>query len=184
MNELQKILQVVSELEASGVETLLVGGMAVNHYGYTRNTLDVDFLIASSALDTVKATFKALGYTNVAEHESVLFFNKPGSSFRVDFLKTDGATVAHLREKAMAVELSGCCVKVPALSDLLAMKFYSLKQAFSVRADKDLPDIAWLAIINGLDAEKDLYPLALRYANEDVYRAVLSKFDSLKMGSL
>jgi len=184
MSELQKIFQLVSELESSGIETLLVGGMAVNHYGYTRNTLDVDFVLASSALEIVKARFKDMGYTNVAEHESVLFFNKPGSSLRIDFLKTDSATVMHLREHAVTIEVSGCRVKVPALRDLLAMKFFSLKQAFSVRADKDVPDIAWLSILNDLDTKTDLHPIALRYANEDIYRAVLSKIDSLRRNSL
>lgn len=183
MSELQQIFQLVSGLEASGIETLLVGGMAVNHYGYTRNTLDVDFMIASSALDTVRAKLKAMGYTNIAEHESVLFFNKPGSSLRIDFLKADSATVRHLREQAVAIELSGCHVKVPALRDLLAMKFFSLKQAFAARADKDLPDIAWLAVINGLNPEADLHPLAQKYADEAIYNCVIKRIAALENNS-
>jgi len=180
VNELQQIFQLVSDLEASGIETLLVGGMAVNHYGYTRNTLDVDFMIASSALDRVKETFVAKGYTNVAEHASVLFLNKPGSSLRIDFLKVDSATVMHLREQAVDIELSGCHVKVPALLDLLAMKFFSLKQAFSMRVDKDVPDIAWLSVINGLNPEADLHPLARRYADEAIYDCIRQRIEALE----
>ena len=49
-NSVLRALGLISrELPAAGVESLLVGGMAVNHYGYTRSTLDVDLMIAAAS---------------------------------------------------------------------------------------------------------------------------------------
>ena len=59
------------------------------------------------------------------------------------------------------------------------MKFFALSQASEKRADKDVPDIAWLTVINGLDLESDLRPLALRFANDDVFRRVCAKIEEI-----
>lgn len=53
-------------LPAAGVSCLLIGGFAVNHYGYTRNTLDIDFMIASDQIDPIRAIMHAAGFTNVS----------------------------------------------------------------------------------------------------------------------
>lgn len=43
MNELTRILTLAArDIPAAGADCLLVGGFAVNYYGYTRNTLDVE----------------------------------------------------------------------------------------------------------------------------------------------
>lgn len=46
------------QLPAAGVEFLVIGGHAVNHYGYSRATIDVDFMIASGDVATVRAVMK------------------------------------------------------------------------------------------------------------------------------
>ena len=50
MDNLDKVFSVVSrKLPEADIEYLLIGGVAVNHYGYTRNTLDVDFMIVGNS---------------------------------------------------------------------------------------------------------------------------------------
>jgi len=45
-------LRAVAEaLAKAGVPVLLIGGLAVNQYGYTRATVDVDFLLAADDLE-------------------------------------------------------------------------------------------------------------------------------------
>lgn len=47
MARIGEILETVAQLlDNKGIDALLIGGFAVNHYGYTRNTLDVDFMVA------------------------------------------------------------------------------------------------------------------------------------------
>ena len=43
------------QLPKAGVEFLMIGGHAVNHYGYSRATLDVDFMIAASDAAVVRS---------------------------------------------------------------------------------------------------------------------------------
>ena len=180
INDLRTVFDVVANnLPAAGVECLLVGGFAVNHYGYTRSTLDVDLMIVAEQKERVRQVMMQAGFTNVATHENVTFFNRSGSPLRIDFLNTDGATMTKMLERAAWSEFCSQRVRVPALTDLLAMKLFALSQAPGQRMEKDLPDIAWLAVVNGLDAEKDLHPLALRFANEAVFRRVREKIEEV-----
>jgi len=60
MTSLDAILSLTSrQLPEAGVNVVLIGGFAVNYYGYTRNTLDVDFMIATSQFNSVKSIIHA-----------------------------------------------------------------------------------------------------------------------------
>ena len=181
IHDLQTIFDVVvGKLSAAGVECLLIGGFAVNYYGYTRNTLDVDWMIVAEQRDTVRAIMKREGFTNVAVHENVMFFQRPGSGWRVDFLQADADTMAQLLSRAKSVAVHGATVKVPALKDLIAMKLFSLAQNPERRTGKDLPDIVHLSVFNGLDLERDIHPLATRYASEAVFKIVSDQIKALQ----
>ena len=171
---------VADVLAPAGIDCLLIGGFAVNHYGYTRNTLDVDLMIAADQRDHVREIMKREGFTNVAVQANVTFFNRPGTSLRVDFLNTDRATMERMLERATWAEFHGRNVQVPTLQDLLAMKFFALSQAREKRIDKDVPDIAWLTVLNSLDVESDLHPLALRFADDEIFRRVISKIEEIR----
>ncbi len=180
-NDLTELFALLADtLQATGVVCLLIGGFAVNHYGYTRNTLDIDLMIASDQREVVRKAMMRAGFTNVAAHDTVTFFNRPGSALRVDFLQVDAETMAKLFSGSSVITFYGHQVRVPSLSDLLAMKFFALSQAPERRMEKDLPDIAYLAILNDLDCERDLRPLARQYATEDIYQAVCKKIASLQ----
>ena len=171
---------VVNKLSAAGVECLLVGGFAVNHYGYSRSTLDIDFMVVSDDRDAVLDAMRQAGFTSYSIHANVTFFQRPGETLRVDFLNTDSETMAKLVSRAVRAEFFGVSVRLPALRDLLAMKFFALSQALGQRTEKDIPDIAWLTLINGLDTEADLHPLALRFADEEVFRRVCDKIEEIR----
>jgi len=173
LSDLQSVFDLAAgDLASSGVECLLIGGFAVNYYGYTRNTLDVDWMIVAEQRDAVRAVMRHAGFTNSAVHENVMFFQRPGSGWRVDFLEADANTMAQLLSRAESVAVHGVTVKVPALKDLIAMKLFSLAQNPEQRTGKDLPDIVHLSVFNGLDLERDIHPLATRYASEAVFKIV------------
>jgi len=168
-----------SDLPAAGVTCLLIGGFAVNYYGYTRNTLDVDFMIISDRVDDVRRILSGAGFSNVSISETVAFFSRPGQPWRVDFLRVDEATMRKLDDGAERVVLHGHTLRVPSLRDLLAMKIFALFQSPIRRVDKDLPDIAWLAVLNDLDAERDLLPLCRRFGSEELYRKIADRMREL-----
>jgi len=167
-------------LPAAGVQCLVVGGFAVNHYGYTRNTLDVDFMIAADQIAAVRPIMEKAGFTSFSISDTVAFFAKPGSTLRVDFLRVDAATMRTLSADTGPIMLSGHSLRVPSLKNLLAMKLFAMANAPARRLDKDLPDVAYLCVLNDLSLEDDLLPLCRRYASDGIYRLVQQKVESLR----
>lgn len=178
---LKDVFRVVADvLEPSGIDCLLVGGFAVNHYGYSRSTLDVDFMIMSDNQDAVRNAMRKAGFTNISIHDTVMFFQRPNSAWRIDFLKVDASTMAQLIARSGCTTIHGIRVKVPALLDLITMKLFSLAQNWAHREAKDLPDIVQLVRVNGLDIEQDIRPLALKYADDMVFNRVAKRVRALQ----
>ncbi len=170
---------IARQLPRAGVSFLLIGGHAVNHYGYTRATLDIDFMIATDAAPTVRRILTEAGFTNVAEHKTVLFFSKPDSSLRIDFLRVDSDTMQTLLKNATEIEYFGRpCIKVPQLRDLLAMKFHALAHGSVARRDRDLPDIVTLALLHHYDPDIDLKPLCDRYGSPEIFSLVKERMEA------
>ncbi len=102
-----------NQLPQAGIEFLMVGGHAVNQYGYSRATIDVDFMITATDLDAVRAVMKRAGFTNVSQSENVVFFSKPGLPVRVDFLQVDEGTLyknllhIHGRNAVVTLDIAG-----------------------------------------------------------------------------
>lgn len=169
-----------SRLPEAGVNCLLIGGFAVNYYGYSRNTLDVDFMISGDQLDLVKQVMTQEGFTNVSVHDNVVFFNTPGTQLRIDFLRIDTDTMQRLLRDATIISLHGHELKVPALKDLLAMKIFALSRNVARRLGKDLPDIAYLTVIHDLDLESDIRPLCDRFGSDETYALIRKQVEELR----
>ena len=165
MPDLDSIFEAAScRLPAAGVECLLIGGFAVNHYGYTRNTLDVDFMIVADQSAAVRRVMVEAGFANVAVEANATLFCAPDCPLRVDFLHVDEETQRQLLSKAVSSEVRGYRLNIPSLRDLLAMKVFALSSEPERRLAKDLPDIAYLSVLHDLDEEADLRPLCGRSA--------------------
>jgi len=181
MNNLDKIFNIVSQkMPEANIECLLIGGFAVNHYGYTRNTLDVDFMIVADQINQVRTIMLDAGFTNIDIGESVAFFSLPEGEPRADFLRVDESTMMKLLQNAAPVNIRGRELLVPALKDLIAMKIFSLKENTSRRMGKDLPDIAYLSVINRLSIESDIKPLCEQYGDPEVYEMIKGQIEGLR----
>ncbi len=179
-NSIALIFDVVANrLPQAGVDFLMIGGHAVNQYGYSRATLDVDFMIAAVNLDTVRSVMKEAGFSNVSQSENVVFFNKPGDPLRVDFLQVKNETMDALLADAQSVDYGGQSLKVPSLKNLIAMKLFALKSGSPGRWEKDFPDIAHLVDENGLDVEADLRPLCERFADDEIFAKLSVRIQEL-----
>ena len=176
-----RILEIVSrEFPAAGIDCLLIGGVAVNQYGYTRNTLDVDFMILSERMDDVRRVLRDAGFTNMDIRENVAFFSVPDLAPRVDFLRVGDSTMRKLLANASRVTVRGYEIQIPSLLDLIAMKIFALTGDTARRMGKDLPDIAYLAVINNLDLESQIRPLCDRFGTSEVYRLIREQVEGLR----
>jgi len=181
MGDLEFIFDVVArQLPAAGVDFLMIGGHAVNYYGYSRTTVDVDFMIASSQVSVVRSVMKAAGFVNVSESENVVFFNHPQKIFRVDFLRVNEETMKTLVAGARKVEYAGQVLAVPKLLDLIAMKLFALKSGSAKREEKDFPDIVNLALEHDLSLERDLRPLCEQFADETIYKKLALQIQEVR----
>lgn len=90
--------------------------------------------------------------------------------------------VFEIAARAVPVTICGHALRVPALVDLLAMKIFALAQQPARRLGKDLPDIAYLSVLNDLDAERDLRPLCDRFGTAETYRLIRDQMEALRSG--
>ena len=129
-------------LNKADVDYILVGGWAVNMYGYIRATVDLDIWVLADAGNAKKV------YTAVAEFGAPVSAMKPeefaeyGMIFqigvapcRVDIIsKISGVTYADAVTRAVPKTIDGIPVRIISLEDLIANK------KASGRA-KDLADV-------------------------------------------
>ena len=181
MTSFNEILSIAShDLPEAGVDCLLIGGFAVNHYGYSRNTLDIDFMILSDQMTVIRRIMTEAGFTNVSVLDNVVFFSSGDDELRVDFLKVNAETMRKLLANALEVNIGGCMLKVPAIRDLLAMKIFALTQNTDRRMGKDLPDISFLTVMNNLDLESDIRPLCERFGTGEIFELIQKQVTGLQ----
>jgi predicted nucleotidyltransferase len=183
-SDIDSVLDVVTRrLPDAGVDAILIGGHAVNTYGVSRATQDIDFMIASADESVVRETMRNAGFTNIAVHETVMFFSRPESSLRVDFLKVNQDTIDKLLANAREVDyFAGHTVRVPELKDLLAMKFFALASGGAKREEKDFSDIVNLTLENDLDPARDLRELCREFGTDEIYERVCSRVREFRHG--
>ena len=129
-------------LNKAGVDYMLVGGWAVNMYGYIRATVDLDVWILANA-DNAKKVYSAVAEFGapVAEMkpedfaEYGMIFQIGVAPCRVDIIsKISGVTYADAVTRAVPKTIDGIPVRIISLEDLIANK------KASGRA-KDLADV-------------------------------------------
>jgi len=142
-------MELILLLTEHGVEFVLVGGHAVAFHGYSRATMDVDFLVRPSAENNerIMAALDAFGFGNAGI---------PPGSFRstgglvtlgaspneVDLMTSmSGGSVDAIFLNAVEGHLGDLPMKVISLEDLLSVKR-------AVNRPKDRLDIAELIALN------------------------------------
>jgi hypothetical protein len=91
--------EIANALRDKSEKILLVGGFAVNHHGYTRNTLDLDVMIASDQIAPLRQYLMNTGFTNIQDGPVALHFQHAASGTRIDVLPVDPQTFIALCEK-------------------------------------------------------------------------------------
>lgn len=148
----------LERLQAAGVDFVLVGGLAVNAWGYLRATRDVDLVPDPSPenLERLDALLVELGGKvevggGLLESSAIKTFLRTGDRTlvltdlgRIDVLQglPQIPGFASLDERASEADLDGLVVKVCSLDDLLAMKRASDRP-------RDLDDIQALEAARG-----------------------------------
>ncbi|MDA8019857.1 MAG: nucleotidyltransferase [Thermoanaerobaculia bacterium] len=112
------------------VEYVVVGGFAVNFYGYVRNTQDLDVLVFPSVKNAgrVMQALEEFGFGDAGIPQEL--FERRGSAIhlgvepnRIDLLtKLEGVDTEQIRHGVRQVDLDGCRVRMVSLEVLLEAK--------------------------------------------------------------
>ena len=156
------------------IPLVLVGGWALHHHGVSRQTLDVDFMVAAEYLKDVGRILESCGYEMV--YRTNLFSKYRSceeSLLDVDVMQIDGGTMRKILEKAKSARMGDADFRVPCLDHLLAMKMHALKHNEQYRLSKDFPDILALVEQNNVDVESDAFrELCFRFGNESLLKRI------------
>jgi predicted nucleotidyltransferase len=153
---------------------LVIGGLAVNHYGYARETADLDFFISRDDRAGWMKLLHDFGYTSHNDGGNFIQFNPPAqNAWPVDLMLVQEKTFSPILEASQAADLFGVRTHVPSLEHLLALKLHALKNTRMSRFLKDFLDVEYLIRLNRLDIQsKNIRELFEKYGTPDLYEKV------------
>ncbi len=148
---------------------LVIGGHAVNAYGYARTTLDADFLICDEDLPPWRGVFESFGYRWEFQTSSFVKFAAPSSdpaAFPVDVMLVNRDTLNRMLVAARRLEFGSTQLEAPHPLNLIALKLHAMRNEERRRTGKDLQDIVELIAVCRLDPESpEFQAIVLRHAD-------------------
>jgi hypothetical protein len=157
-----------------GLRVIVIGGLAVNHYGYMRDTGDLDFLVNRDDRAAWMELLKGLGYASFHDGGSFVQFDPPAqNAWPVDLMLVQEKTFAPMFDASQAADLFGTQARVPSLEHLLALKLHALKHTRMSRFLKDFLDVENLIRVNRLDIRAaNLRELFDKHGTRDLYEKI------------
>lgn len=160
--------------EREGIPLLLAGGWAVCHHGYSRLTLDVDWVCPRLQESAAVELMDKIGFTKKTEGMASRFKNRKHAAFPyVDLIWVDESSFAKMAEPD-STETQKQMVPVINFRALLAMKLHALKND-QERDHKDLLDIRLLLKYGHTRIpDEEFKALCERYAGPGAYDKIKS----------
>jgi hypothetical protein len=170
--------QVAVAVRESQTRVVLVGGVAVNQHGISRQTFDIDFVIPDTEEVPLAEALQRAGFRTMHRTENFHRFRPPHpDGFIADFLFLDRCTFDQMWDLGEDVELAGCRFRVAAPEHLIRMKLHALRFGRADRMDKDLGDVLQLMRKCGWTPETPAFREAcLKHGTEEAYAAVRQRW--------
>lgn len=164
---------VCEEFKKANIPFILIGGFAVNAYGVSRNTMDVDFLIEE---ENCKQCVEILEKNHFQVDESrdafVRLINSEFYPPRLDLMLVSKTTFEKIWPRVEKKKIAGYELMIPSVEHLIALKLHSMKNNAN-REWKDLPDVIGLIKINHIDVKtKEFLDLCLKFGTEELYNRI------------
>lgn len=157
------------DADKAGLQFLIIGGNAVNAYGYNRTTLDVDLLITENALKDWRSFWESKGYRCVHQAEAFCQLRPAddAKSLPVDLMIVSSDTYRKIEQDQQIIEIGEQQLKAPSPLHLIAMKLHACRNTERAQSGKDLQDILGLITHCEIDANSvDFNEVLERYADE------------------
>ena len=153
---------------------LVIGGLAVNHYGYSRDTSDLDFFISQADRSEWMRLLADFGYASHNDGGNFIQYHPPAqNAWPVDLMLVQEKTFAPILAASRAADFFGVKSRVPSLEHLIALKLHALKNTRMSRFLKDFLDVEYLIRLNRLDLQSEnIRELFDKYGTPDLYDKV------------
>ena len=165
---------IAGEFPKKGIPFVLVGGFAVNAYGYSRNTQDVDFMIDEKNYPRALKLLIEGGCKELIKTEMFAKFESPkGYPREADLLFVDSMTFAGILKSGTQIKIAGYECFIPSVRHLIAMKLHAIKNNPAKRESKDLLDILELVKLHHIDVlSDDFKELCLKFGHDALYKKI------------
>ena len=142
---MKTVMQLISNgLQAGQVSALLIGGHALPAFGYQRQTVDLDCLMATSEAHVLHEVLIGAGYSEADRTDMFVRYPHPSVYLLdVDVLLVDRSTFDKLEAKSLVYHVGGAEMRVPCLLHLVALNLHAIKNN-PKRELRDLSDIVEL----------------------------------------
>jgi predicted nucleotidyltransferase len=158
-----------------GLDFLVIGGLAVNFYGCSRDTADLDLLVRQDGRTAWAELLVRLGYTVERDTEAFVQLAPPrDGEWPVDLMLVRESTFTPMLEQSREVEMYGARLRIPCLEHLLALKLHALKHTRAHRFLKDFQDVIGLVRINRLELRSEnIRQLFHKYGTLELYEKIV-----------
>lgn len=163
-------------VQKEGFRFLVVGGHAVNAYGYARFTKDLDLLINREEKERWLGKLYEAGFTLVHDGGNFLQLTaQKGEGEAVDFMLVNALTYQRMEAESKAAQIENRWFRVPSLDHLIALKIHALKHGPPRRGLKDFTDILHLINVNHIDVYGDNFlNLCDKFGDKAIYERIVA----------
>ena len=164
-----------SLFDRHNIQSVLVGGYALNANKVQRMTFDIDFLITADDCAKIEPDLLKAGYSVFNRQDAFVQFKNERAGFRdLDFLIGDENTKEQLVAQGKRVTIAGKIFIVPSPQHLIAMKLHSMA-GNRKRELKDFPDIVQLMKANAINPrDMDVVDMFKKYNLMNLYERILT----------
>ncbi|MCB0320217.1 MAG: hypothetical protein KDD60_04770 [Bdellovibrionales bacterium] len=154
---------------------LLIGGHAVNVYGLSRQTGDLDLLIPLTSKGGWLELLGKAGYSKEQDDDRFLRFRSTDlAAWPIDLMLVDDGTFEKLYRDSQEAVLGVATVRVVSARHLVTLKIHALKHYQEHRFLKDYNDILGLLRLDQTNiSDEDLRELCVRYADIALFEKIL-----------
>ncbi len=161
----------------TNLKYLVIGGYAINKYGYSRFTADIDLLIKKTDLILWQEIIGNFGYKQYFATEAFVQFScSRQGCLPIDLMLVDDSTFEKLDKAAKSVTFGIAEAKIPSIFDLIALKLHALKQGQKHRQLKDYDDIIQIVRLNNIDSKSsEFINLCNKYGSSEIYEKIIKE---------
>ena len=158
-------------IEDKDMPFLIIGGHAVNAYGLSRQTGDLDLLVRRNNSDDWDVLLKKLNYSAGQSDDNFARYSpKTITEWPVDLMFVDDETFEKMNNESSEAEIGLTQVRVASARHLATLKIHALKTYQEHRYTKDYNDLIGLLRSGQADfSNEELKEICLRYANLELY---------------